>query len=87
VLLVGAGLLLKSFRQLMELDPGFDPRDVLTLRLRLPDAKYREPAQTTGFLKEVSRRVRFAGVRDVSVATSSHSADGPAMTVARRGTA
>jgi putative ABC transport system permease protein len=71
VLLVGAGLLLKSFRQLMELDPGFDPRDVLTLRLRLPDAKYREPAQTTGFLKEVSRRVAtLPGVRDVSVATS-----------------
>jgi putative ABC transport system permease protein len=43
---------------------------VLTLRLRLPDAKYREAAQTTGFLKEASRRfAALPGVREVSVAT------------------
>ena len=71
VLLVGAGLLIKSFRHLMETDPGFDARNVLTLRLRLPDAKYRELAQTTGFLKEVSRRVStLPGVTHLSVATS-----------------
>jgi len=71
VLLVGAGLLLKSFRQLTELDPGFDPSNVLTLRLRLPDAKYREPAQAIGFLREVSRRVAtLPGVRHLSVASS-----------------
>lgn len=70
ILLVGAGLLVKSFRQLMQVDPGFDARNVLTLRLRLPDAKYREASQTTGFLKEVMRRVSMlAGVRQVSVAT------------------
>jgi predicted permease len=69
-LLVGAGLLLKSFRRLMEVDPGFDARNVLTLRLRLPDVKYREAAQTTGFLKEASRRIAtLPGVREVSVAT------------------
>jgi putative ABC transport system permease protein len=69
-LLVGAGLLLKSFRRLMEVDPGFDARNVLTLRLRLPDVKYREAAQATGFLKEASRRIAaFPGVREVSVAT------------------
>jgi predicted permease len=71
VLLVGAGLLLKSFRQLINVDPGFDAQNVLTLRLRLPDAKYRESAQSTAFLKEVSRRVAtLPGVRQVSVATS-----------------
>jgi len=70
VLLAGAGLLLKSFRQLMEVDPGFDARNVLLLRLRLPDAKYREAAQSTGFLKEASRRIAaLPGVTDVSVAT------------------
>jgi putative ABC transport system permease protein len=70
VLLAGAGLLLKSFQQLMEVDPGFDARNVLTLRLRLPDAKYRDAAQTTGFLKEASRRIAgLPGVREVSVAT------------------
>jgi putative ABC transport system permease protein len=69
-LLVGAGLLLKSFRRLMEVDPGFDARNVLTLRPRLPDLKYREAAQSTGFLKEASRRIAaLPGVREVSVAT------------------
>ena len=70
ILLVGAGLLVKSFRHLLQVDPGFDPGNVLTLRLRLPDAKYREASQTTGFLKEVMRRVAvLPGVRGVSVAT------------------
>lgn len=70
VLLTGAGLLLRSFRQLMEVDPGFDARNVLTLRLRLPDGKYREAAQSTGFLQEVSRRIAtLPGVTDLSVAT------------------
>ncbi len=46
----GVALLLKSFRQLMQVDAGFDARNGLTLRLRLPDAKYRAAAQTTGFL-------------------------------------
>jgi putative ABC transport system permease protein len=70
VLLVGAGLLVKSFRRLTEVDPGFDPRGVLTLRLRLPDAKYREAAQSIAFLREVSRRVRaLPGVSEVSVAS------------------
>ncbi|HWS52483.1 MAG TPA: ABC transporter permease [Pyrinomonadaceae bacterium] len=68
VLLVGAGLLVKSFWRLMRVDPGFDARGVLTLRLRLPDAKYREASQTAAFLGEVARRVRaLPGVREVSV--------------------
>jgi len=70
MLLVGSGLLVKSFWQLMQVDPGFDAQGVLTLRLRLPDAKYREAAQTTAFLKEVSRRVEaLPGVQGVSVTT------------------
>ena len=70
MLLVGAGLLLRSFQQLMKVDAGFDAQGVLTLRLRLPDAKYREAAQTTSFLKEVMRRVAtLPGVEGVSVTT------------------
>jgi putative ABC transport system permease protein len=70
VLLVGAGLLLKSFRQLMQVDPGFAARNVLTLRLRLPDMKYREAAQTTAFLKTVMGRVEaLPGVEQASLAT------------------
>src|SRR5436853_2391722 len=70
VLLISAGLLLTSFRQLMQVDSGFDPHHVLTMRLRLPDIKYPEAAQTTGFLREVMGRVAaLPGVQQVSVAT------------------
>ena len=71
VLLVGAGLLLKSFRQLMQADPGFEAHNVLTLRLRLPDAKYRYATQTTNFLGVVTRRIAvLPGVQQVSLGTS-----------------
>ncbi|HKY04933.1 MAG TPA: FtsX-like permease family protein, partial [Blastocatellia bacterium] len=70
VLLVGAGLLMRSFWQLSQVDAGFDARNVLTIRLRLPDVKYPEAAQTMGFLKEVMRRVAaLPGVEQVSVGT------------------
>jgi predicted permease len=70
ILLIGGGLLLKSFARLMQVDPGFDAGNVLTLRLRLPDVKYPESAQTVGFLKEVLRRVEaLPGVNSVSVST------------------
>lgn len=70
VLLLGAGLLLKSFRQLMRVEAGFDASNVLTMRLRLPDAKYREASQAVTFLNEVKRRViDLPGVSSVSIAT------------------
>jgi putative ABC transport system permease protein len=70
VLLVGAGLLLRSFGQLMRVEPGFEARDVLTLRLRLPDARYPDAGRRAAFLKEVKGRVEaLPGVRRVSLAT------------------
>jgi putative ABC transport system permease protein len=70
VLLISAGLLLTSFKRLMQVDPGFDPHKVLTLRLRLPDPKYPEAAQTTAFLKEAMSRVTsLPGVERVSITT------------------
>jgi putative ABC transport system permease protein len=70
VLLISAGLLLTSFRRLMQVDSGFDAHNVLTLRLRLPDIKYPEAAQTTGFLREVMSRVAaLPGVERVSITT------------------
>jgi putative ABC transport system permease protein len=70
LLLVGAGLLLKSFARLMRVEPGFDARGVLTLRLRLPDAKYRDAASIGNFVREVARRVEaLPGVERVSLAT------------------
>jgi putative ABC transport system permease protein len=47
VLLIGAGLLIRGFWQLHSVDPGLDPRNVLTMRIELPEARYKEiPPQT-----------------------------------------
>ena len=49
VLVIGAGLMIKSFWRLLEANPGFNPQHLLTLRIKLPndtkDSKYREPQQ------------------------------------------
>ena len=57
LLLVGAGLLIKSFMRLQGVDAGFDPSGVLTMRLVVPAARYAEPDQVRSFYREVLRRV------------------------------
>ena len=49
VLLIGAGLMLRSFLNLMHLDPGFRQDHVLTASLSLPQTRYKSPAEITGF--------------------------------------
>jgi len=67
-LLVGAGLLINSFVRLQRVNPGFDPHQVLTLRVDLPDVKYREAAQIINFNQEFLRRVeRLPGVRSAAM--------------------
>src|SRR6185295_6468554 len=58
VLLVGAGLLFASFRQLLAVDPGFDPRRVLTASVSLPQARYKDDAALNAFADEALRRLR-----------------------------
>lgn len=58
VLLLGAGLLVKSFNKLMAVDLGFDRKEVLTFRVSLPRSNYSEPAQTEVFYKELLQRVK-----------------------------
>ena len=57
VLLIGAGLMIRSFGRLMSIDPGFNAERVVTLRLTLPDARYPDRERWTTFHQELLRRV------------------------------
>jgi putative ABC transport system permease protein len=57
VLLVGAGLMLRSFASMRQVDPGFDSAHVLTMRMQLPRAKYAEDSARIRFFRELTARV------------------------------
>ncbi|MGH9936501.1 MAG: FtsX-like permease family protein, partial [Blastocatellia bacterium] len=68
VLLVGAGLLINSFARLLRVNPGFDPHQVLTLEVDLPDAKYGKPEQRMNFNRELLKRIEaMPGVRSAAM--------------------
>jgi putative ABC transport system permease protein len=70
VLLVGGGLMLKSFVQLVHVNPGFQPHQVLRLDFALPDAKYRAPRQQVAFYNELIGRIEsLPGVESVGATT------------------
>jgi putative ABC transport system permease protein len=70
MLLVGAGLLVRSLIALQRVDPGFDSNNVLTMRLYLPPAKYDTPEKTSNFLTEFQTRVsNLPGVETVGLIT------------------
>jgi putative ABC transport system permease protein len=58
VLLVGAGLLMKSFTRLQNVDPGFDPLHVVTMEFSLPVTKYSRGKPVIDFYSEALRRFR-----------------------------
>jgi putative ABC transport system permease protein len=60
ILLVGAGLLIRSFAGLTAVDPGFDPRNVLAQYVGLPEYRYAERAQQAAFYEQLLERVRQA---------------------------
>jgi putative ABC transport system permease protein len=71
VLLVVAGLLLRSFLRLQAVDPGFDADRVLTLRVDLDPKRYGSPAQQSGFFQEAVRRAAAVpGVESAAFASS-----------------
>ena len=68
VLLVGAGLLVRSFSQLLRVDLGFDPAGVLKLSVSLPATKYRDDQQKSTFLRHAIERIESVpGVQSVGV--------------------
>jgi putative ABC transport system permease protein len=57
LLLICAGLLVRSFSQLLHVDPGFDAHNVLTMKVSLPTVKYAKPEQQIAFFDEMLRKV------------------------------
>lgn len=57
ILLIGAGLLIRSFSEITDVDPGFEPHNVLVFRLSLPPAKYPEEPQIATFCEHLLERL------------------------------
>ncbi len=69
ILLIGSGLLIRSFLQLLDVNPGFDPRNVLTMRMNLPPSRYGTNSQMVSFYNEVLRQMQ--SLPDVTAAAIS----------------
>ncbi len=68
ILLIGAGLMIRSLWQLRAVDPGFDPHQTLTMEISVPADKFPTPAQQISFFERVLRSVRaLPGVESASV--------------------
>jgi putative ABC transport system permease protein len=71
VLLVGAGLMTRSFSKLLQVDPGFDPSDVIGAQVLLPTTKYRERQTLVRFYEDVVDRLRQTpGVTNASAVST-----------------
>ncbi len=68
VLVVGAGLLARTFANLQRVDPGYDPANTLTLQLALPDATYGSNPQIIAFYQRlVEGAAALPGVRHAGI--------------------
>jgi putative ABC transport system permease protein len=77
VLLIGAGLLIRSFAGLLSVNPGFDTRRILKAEVSLPQFQYSKPQQWIAFSNEVLARVQSQPeLRDAAVAVPLPLVDG-----------
>jgi len=71
MLLLYSGLMVRSFWHLRGVDPGFDPRGVLSLHLDLPETEYKDAFATARFVSQLLERVRAVpGVMSAGMVTS-----------------
>ncbi len=70
LLLIGAGLMLKSFYSLQRVNPGFNPANTLTMMVNLPASKYTDDHQVQAFFEQVLNRVNvLPGVQTAGAVT------------------
>ena len=71
VLVIGAGLLVRSVVAMNRVDLGLDARGILAVRVELPRARYSQDAQITGFYSDLASRLRaLPGVESVGLGSS-----------------
>src|SRR5712692_10001047 len=71
VLLTSAGLLIRSFFQIRQVDTGFDSTNVLTAGLPISDKRFPDPVQLNSYLRQIMEGVQaLPGVRDVAVTSA-----------------
>ncbi|MCW5971638.1 MAG: ABC transporter permease [Blastocatellales bacterium] len=68
VLLAGAGLLIKSFRQLQQVDPGFDPNNLLGVEITLPESKYPDSRSRAAFHEQALEKISaLPGIKGAAI--------------------
>jgi putative ABC transport system permease protein len=68
VMLIGAGLLMRSFSRLLEVPKGFNPNKVLTLQISLPQSQYAKPVDRANFVNQMLSKVStLPGVSQAAV--------------------
>jgi predicted permease len=70
IVLAGAGLMIRTYRQLMRLDVGYDTHNALTAQLALPVEKYSSAAKIVSFYDDLLERLRAAGGIDGAAVAS-----------------
>jgi putative ABC transport system permease protein len=70
VLLAGSGLMVRSFVRLLNVDPGFDPHNVLRADLSLPAPRYAKPEQQKMFYEQLLERIKALPGVEVASATT-----------------
>src|ERR1051326_8753590 len=70
MLLIGAGLLVRTFLRLQRVNPGIAADELMTAEINLPESRYRDPAQVSAFYRELIERLEtLPGVERASLST------------------